>query len=297
MVEPTPYPLGRVVQHDPKSLAFPAQVAGIALTTIRHARHVGPFDQGNLGSCTGNAGVGALATDPLFSTLPGAVAQALNEALAISVYSQATTLDSEPGSYPPDDTGSSGLAVAKALKQRGYISGYTHAFSLDATLQSLVTGPVIIGINWYNNFFTPDGSGLLTTHPGDSVAGGHEVVLDEINVEHRLVGGTNSWGPGWGREGRFYMSFDLLGRLLSEQGDATVFVPINAPAPFPVPVPVPTPAPVPVPDPAPVTPVDVDAADQALWDAVKVWAGLRHVMTSGKVAAALNTWAKGKGLE
>ena len=41
----------------------------------------------------------------------------------------------------------------------------------------------------------------------------------------------------------------------------------------------------------------VDAADAALWAEVKAWAGLRHVMTSGKVAAALNTWAKGKGLE
>lgn len=293
MVEATPYPLGRIVQHDPRSRAFPVQVEGVALQSVWHARHVAPFDQGNLGSCTGNAAVGALATDPIFPTLPVDVQQMLNEDLAISVYSQATQLDEWPGEYPPDDTGSSGLAVAKALTQRGYISGYTHAFSLDDTLAALVAGPVIIGINWYNNFFYPDPSGLITISHNDYVSGGHEVVLDQINVEHSLVGGTNSWGSGWGHDGRFFMSFDLLGRLLSEDGDATVFVPITVPAPFPVPVPDPVPTPEPVPAP-PV--VEVDAADTALWSAVSDWAHRRHVQSDKRTADALRTWAHTKGL-
>ncbi|MGZ6776907.1 MAG: hypothetical protein ACXVGF_04490, partial [Blastococcus sp.] len=47
----------------------------------------------------------------------------------------------------------------------------------------------------------------------------------------------NSWGESWGDAGRFMYSGADFARLLSEQGDATVLVPITQPAPTPTPTP------------------------------------------------------------
>lgn len=298
MAEPTPFPLGRKVEHDPQSRAYRVDIASVTtLVSAKHARHIGPLDQGNLGSCVGNAATGVLATDPFFSTIPVETQQHLAEAFAVDLYSLATQVDDAPGAYPPDDTGTSGLAVSKVLKSKGLISGYTHAFSTDDALRALVDRPLLVGVNWYRSFFYPDPSGHITVAPGSYVDGGHEFVVDEINAEEQYVGATNSWGPDWGDAGRFYMDFTLFDRLLSEQGDAISLVPITQPAPFPSPTPVPVPpSPAPTPGPAP-EPVDVDAADAALWAVAQPWAGLRHVMLNKRVADALTTWAKSKGLE
>jgi hypothetical protein len=234
--------LGRHVNHDPRSRQFVFDGSNVALKTVRHSRYIPVLDQGNLGSCTGNAATGALGTGNFFGTLPAGLLLSqdsnVDEQFAVQLYSDATKADPYPGDYPPEDTGSDGLSVAKVLKARGLISGYTHTFSLDDALSALSTQPVIIGINWYESMFDPDGNGLVTISPKSPVAGGHEIVLDEINVEQKLVGSTNSWGTGWGVNGRFYLSFDTFGRLLGEDGDCTVFVPVNKPAPVPVPVPV-----------------------------------------------------------
>jgi hypothetical protein len=186
------------------------------LKTAVWTRHCDPFDQGDLGSCTGNAMAGALMTGPLF--VPG---RTLAEADALSLYEVATRLDSIPGHYPPDDTGSSGLAVAKAAQRAGMISAYHHAFGLSAALHALSKGPVIIGISWFDGFDTPVGASAELRISG-SVRGGHEVALDAIDVEHGFVHGTNSWGLGWGNRGRFVMTFKTFGALLTDRGDVVV---------------------------------------------------------------------------
>src|SRR5580765_8579725 len=115
-----PRRLGRHVEHDPRSFAYKAETA--AIKSVTH-RHYGPvFDQGYLGSCTGNAMAQRLMAVPFHHTLK----RALTEQDAIDLYSVATVLDGYPGEYPPDDTGSSGLAVMKAAKKAGLISGYSH---------------------------------------------------------------------------------------------------------------------------------------------------------------------------
>jgi hypothetical protein len=236
--------LGRHVRHDPRSLAYlvPAQSTG-TLKSVRHTRNIPVLDQGNLGSCTGNATEGALGTSPFFEAIPTTVlgrptgnAQ-VDEDQAIALYSAATVLDSYGGSYPPTDTGSDGLSVAKAAKAAGLISGYRHATSLDAALAALAAQPVITGVNWYDSFDSPAASGLITIAKKASVRGGHEFVLDELDVENRRVWFTNSWGGGWGLLGRACIGWDDFGRLLSEQGDVTAFVPLSQPAPTPTPDP------------------------------------------------------------
>jgi hypothetical protein len=206
--------LGRIVEHDPRSLEYAAPQAP-ALRSVAHKRHGPPFDQGQLGSCTGNAIAGLLMTDPYWHRN-----RHLTEADAVKFYKYATAHDSEPGTYPPDDTGSSGLAAAKAAKHYGYINSYAHAFGLQHTLAALVLDPVMIGVNWYEGFDNPDPHGHVTI--SGQVRGGHEFELLAIDVELQRVQAINSWGIGYGEGGYFNFSWDDLDRLLSEQGDCTV---------------------------------------------------------------------------
>jgi hypothetical protein len=248
------------------------------------------LDQGQLGSCTGNAGIGCLGTDPLYDTVAGvrAFSQALrklirrysfDEAGAVALYSDATRIDDSPGQYPPDDTGSDGLSIAKVLKAAGEIAGYQHTFTAHDALLALTVTPFITGTNWTQDMFTPDADGRV--HPTGAVAGGHEYVADEIDATNEQVWFTNSWGAGWGvvrdgRPGRFYMTFADYSALLAQQGDVTIFTPLTQPAPTP-------------------TPADPDAALAAV---AHPWVLTHHTGIAGnaRMAAALKAWLAAKGL-
>lgn len=231
---------GRHVEHDPRSLEYAHGV--LPETTIRSvewARRAPILDQAQLGSCTTNAGTGLLVTDcatrqGLTSvTITAAAAAASHECFepgvyapdedfAVRLYSLATRLDSIRGHYPPTDTGSSGLGVAKALKALGLATGYTHAFSLPALTSALQQGPVMIGIVWLESMEDPDGDGRLIVDRGTEVVGGHEVEIAKYDAATGDYWITNSWGSGWGVDGRAYVTTADLRWLLSQQGDVTV---------------------------------------------------------------------------
>lgn len=230
--------LGRHVLHDSRSLNYPAPEGGPrAWRSVRHQRFIPILNQGNLGSCTGNAAVGCLGTAQFWDDATKQVLSptdaARDENEAVKLYSAATGLDPFEGAYPPNDTGSNGLSVAKACKNAGLISGYTHAFSLDALLTALSKQPVIVGTRWTHDMFTPDADGRL--HPSGEVAGGHEYALDELDVDRQHIGMTNSWGSSWGQDGRAWFSFDDFDSLLHRHGDCTVFTPVAEPSPTPTP--------------------------------------------------------------
>lgn len=233
----TPYPLGRKIEHDERSRGFQAEASPV-LKTITHARFGAVLDQGNLrsqtavaawyaqtyggtippalGSCTTNAGVHSLGVRPVYQR-----GHHYSEIDAIKFYVRATNLDQWQGNeFPPIDDGSSGLGAAKAMLEAGEITSYTHAFGLPQALGALVLGPVMIGVNFYEDMFRLNKAGYMV--PGGAIAGGHEMCLVGINATSSYVIGVNSWGPGWGLKGRFKMAFTDLGRLLSEDGDATV---------------------------------------------------------------------------
>lgn len=210
--------LGRHVEHDPRSRAYGVTTAKRKPVSRRWSRRSAVLDQGDVGSCTGNTFAGWLGTDTALREGRTDV----DESLAVAIYEKATKLDRITGTYPPDDTGSTGLAAAKATVALGYAAGpYKHTFSLDAALHALSTiGPVCVGIEWREGLDTPDSNGQV--HFTGAVRGGHEQLWDEIDVEKQLVWFTNSWSTSWGVEGRACLSFVEFGQALDAQGDVVV---------------------------------------------------------------------------
>lgn len=214
--------LGRNQWLDGRSLAFmvenDAREMGQALGDQHWDRVLAVLDQGDLGSCTGNAGTGALGTQPLYdaagkSVLPAVTDAAAAEKFAVQLYSDATVADGYPGKYPPADTGSSGLAICKVLKSRGTITSFRHARTAYGFLRLLQAGPVLQGMPWYNAFFKPNKSGFIDADPtwsGSGKAGGHEVEAVGVEIDTKdafnsVIIYANSWGTGWGDAGYFRM--------------------------------------------------------------------------------------------
>ncbi len=189
--------------------------------TTKWVRHTPAFNQGNLGSCTGNAAAGALMTEPFYH-----VGRNLTEVDAVSFYSKATTFDDFPAVYPPTDCGSSGPGVAKAVASLGYISSYSHVTDLNSALGALTMAPGIFGVAWMDTFDQPQSSGEAVMTASSQVRGGHEIQAFGLDMEQRQVWFYQSWGPTWGPlgNGTFWLSFDTLDAQLSGmQSDGTFF--------------------------------------------------------------------------
>lgn len=221
--------LGRNMWLDGRSLAHMVENDVTAMSRPLAGREwervLAVLDQGQLGSCTGNAGTGALGTEPFYGAAGSSVLRdpadaAAAEQFAVRLYEDATVVDGYPGRYPPDDTGSSGLAICKVLRSRGTIAGYRWARSPYGLLQLLQHGPVLQGMPWHEAFFQPDKDGFIDS--GDwsasALAGGHEVEavgveLDKTDAFNSVITYVNSWGTGWGDHGRFRMRLRTYERL------------------------------------------------------------------------------------
>ncbi|RPE39732.1 hypothetical protein EDD90_2749 [Streptomyces sp. Ag109_O5-1] len=187
-----------------------------------------------LGSCTANAGTAALAfilgAAGLAKVGLSATDPVACERFAICLYHEETVADELPGEWPPDDQGSSGLGIARALKDRGLIDSYVHATNADALASLLQTGPVLLGVPWFQAWFTPDSDGFVDAGDwaGSGFAGGHEVLaigLDEVAQdaaghvipEQTVIRLRNSWNTSWGLAGEFRLrlsTYVLLRRYI-----------------------------------------------------------------------------------
>jgi hypothetical protein len=209
------------------------------------------LDQGQEGACVGFGWTHELLAEPV--RIVGEDPR--------GIYLRAKQLDDEPGE---DYEGTSVLAGAKVVKERGHMTEYRWAFTIDDVLATLSAhGPVVIGIDWHQGMEDTDINGYV--YPTGPVVGGHciclrGVVHDKSDKYGWSVVGTNSWGSSWGLHGAFKLRAADLERLLKNQGDACVpVVRVEAPTPKPTPappVPVPDP-PKPVPTPEPPKPVPV----------------------------------------
>lgn len=210
----TPHPLGRHVEHDEQSRDIAYAMGAPATKPVLWQHHGPVLDQKSTSSCTGNAMEQCLATGPLYR--PGFTP---TEKQALGIYSLATQLDTVPGQYPPDDTGSSGLGVAKAAKRLGLIRSYQHIFGIGHAQSAIQHTPFIVGTEWLQGMFTPDAHGVI--HPTGQVAGGHEYLCIGWDPATDMWTYLNSWGD-WAQAGVFHMHGQDFASLLAQQGDCTV---------------------------------------------------------------------------
>lgn len=248
--------LGRHLVLDPRTLAYrrpysgeilkPADwepplpvldqsdLLGQGIHTSKLFEGVGDVDA--LGSCTGNSGTELISALHDSKTLKDAGLDVTNpaaaETWAIGLYSDASHRDRwMDENWPTVDCGSSGLGVAKALRSRGLIDQYGTATSGLELCRDLQNGPVLIGMPWYQAWFSPVGSSaLLDDIPGweDSpIAGGHELCITalekvrqtasgRLDYKHTIIRLRNHWTRSFGDNGSFRMSLDVYRKLRSQ---------------------------------------------------------------------------------
>lgn len=267
--EPTDPRLGRHVRHDSRSAYYAvAEMPRSAIKSVTWARHIPILNQGQIGACVPNNAPEFLGTDAL--GYPGvnsvAVPKAdtkgefaagstwsLDEDFALNMYRLVTRIDSYPGQWEPDDTGSDGLTLAKALVMLGFSDVYHHAFTYGALVSALQRGSATLGLEWENSMFNPGADGKLTIDYSSGVAGGHQVFVRQFDAENDRVWIDNSWGESWGLDGRAWFQGSELAAHLKRHGDVTVPHLVGTPSPTP-----------------PAPPVAV--GDATLWATAKAWA-------------------------
>jgi len=192
-------------------------------------------DQGNLGSCTGNAIAGQI---ELIDRKNGKIL----DVSRLFIYYQERVLENtvryDAGAYIRDGikacytwgaprettwpyiisrfaTKPSTAAYAEALTRK--VTGYSRCTNFTAVKNALAAGnPVTIGFNVYASF---EGNLNNTTgmmpYPNvrtEQYLGGHAVCL--VGYNDNLNGGRfiarNSWGTNWGDRGYFYMPYQVI---------------------------------------------------------------------------------------
>jgi hypothetical protein len=215
--------MGRHVVHDPRSRAFAVDTPS-TVTVTRSFRHkiFGPKPNPNqvVGCCTGVDQ--CVRADAQGNRVRG---QILTMDDAIALYKRATVLDAVPGTFPPDDTGSSGLAAAKAAREAGLIDRYEWIFDKtpDASrvLAALRFYPVGVGTVWTNDMFNPNSRTLLVEPTGE-IAGGHQWSIIGYSTRYDAFEGFCWWGADFGANGMFRIRRRHLAELLANDGDAHV---------------------------------------------------------------------------
>lgn len=214
--------LGRQVVHDPRSREFPRAGSPVDPSSwrTRTLRTYDPRPNPNQpnGCCTGvsmcvqgnTAGVAS-------------VSRRLTMADAQAVYTLATSIDPFPGQMPDQDTGSSGLAAAKAARRLGLLTGsYRWLFrGADEVVQAVMDGqPVSVGTWWYDGAFTMirEAHPLPRIEPTGRKVGGHQWTIRGFDLPTDSLIGRCWWGEF--RDVRIRRSH--LADLLADDGDAHI---------------------------------------------------------------------------
>lgn len=216
--------LGRLVIVDPRDKLFPAQAA-----TRRRPRLTGESshfrywwnkgwngNQGNTPKCVAYAWTHLIENGPIThdDRTPGADPIVDTDQL----YADAQKIDEWPGE---NYDGTSVRAGAKVLQSLGLIREYRWAFNMPTLIDAVLRlGPVVMGTYWTRGMWEPDDKGFI--HATGPIDGGHAYVIDGLNVREAKARILNSWGTGWGDNGRAWISFTDLSLLLDNYGECCV---------------------------------------------------------------------------
>lgn len=211
--------LDRVMQVDLGTLNYPvSEILPPAAQTPRSYTWDIDYtlDQANEGRCVEFGICAELLARPVLVPYADVVDILANR----KIYWQAQREDEwEGGSYPgaaPVYEGTSVNAGMKVAKDLGFYSEYRWAFTLQDFVAAVgYHGPGVIGVDFYNDMFTPDADGFM--HVSGSVVGGHCMLVRAVHVvkldRHYAVTWKNvdlaksyvlihnSWGLTWGDAG------------------------------------------------------------------------------------------------
>ena len=133
-------------------------------------------------------------------------------------YYMCKVVDGRPGV----EEGSYVRSGAKVLKDVGRIDAYAFAPSIEVIKWWLFNrGSVIVGTIWTEEMFLPNSENIIKI--GGAVVGGHAYLLNEWR-EDNYIGIQNSWGEGWGENGKAYISAEDFGKLFTYGGEALAAV-------------------------------------------------------------------------
>jgi hypothetical protein len=165
------------------------------------------LDQGQTGHCVGFGWSGWVDALPVEGHYQNADGHAL--------YYECKVIDGEPNA----ENGSTVRSGALALRNRGRLAAFAFAKNtadIDAWINT--NGPVVVGTTWTNDMFSPDAEGFVK--PTGASAGGHcYVMLERVDEQDAYVF-QNSWGSGWGLDGRFKIKRADFNGLLQDSGEA-----------------------------------------------------------------------------
>lgn len=237
--------LDRLIQFDERSRSYPVAVAGRRPRSYTwRITKPAVLDQGREGACVGFSIAHELLARPA-ETRFGSEFRATRFAIE-DVYYAAQRIDPWPGgSYPgadPHYDGTSILAGVKVTQALGYFQSYRWAFGLRDLVDGLGhNGPSVLGVNWYDSMYSPDGEGFI--RPEGSIVGGHAILAravtlkwkshrfiwwkrtwDDVDLNASFVTLRNSWGPLWGRHGDCYITLRDLDVLLQQRGESVFFL-------------------------------------------------------------------------
>ena len=208
-------------------------------------------DQGNLGSCTGNAIAGAI---ELLDKRAGRTLDVSR--LYIYYYERLLegTVNYDNGAYIRDGMRAvynygapleslwpyniskfrnAPSAQAKADGARRKVTLYQAVADHQGCLDSLAAGyPVVIGFDVYTSFAsaTVSRTGMMP-YPNTSrerLLGGHAVLLVGYDKTRQVYIVRNSWGTNWGDRGYFYMPFQVI-QNTSMSSDFWIIKSVNNP--------------------------------------------------------------------
>lgn len=181
------------------------------------------LNQGSEGACVGFAW-----THMLISSPRPPRRQPTEEGgfqFAMDVYRKAQEIDEWDG----NTSGTSILAAAKILKEKGLISEYRWCFNLDDIRDSVLRiGPVAAGVKWNRYLSRPFKNGLTNVY--GEFKGAHAVLIDGYYPEKQLGSKTykdvfrikNSWGKNYGHDGSAYILGTDLQKLIDLKGEFCV---------------------------------------------------------------------------